>query len=49
MIGFNTFKQALRLFLLLGCTCLLSSCGAIGSILGYILSLPGNLFNAICP
>ncbi len=39
----------MRLFLLLGCTCCLSSCGTIGSILDYLVSLPGNLFNAICP
>ncbi len=45
----STIKQAARLLLLLGCTCSLSSCGAIGSILSYLVSLPANLFNAICP
>ena len=42
-------RQAARLVLLLACACCLSSCSTIGDILGYILSLPGNLFNAICP
>ncbi len=49
MICTSILKQTARLFLLLGCTCSLSSCGTIGSILGYLISLPGNLFNAIVP
>ncbi len=42
-------KQALRLFLLLGCTCCLSSCGTIGSIIKYLFQLPANLIRAIVP
>ncbi len=45
----TAIRQASRLFLLLGCTCLLSSCSTIGSILGYLLSLPGNLIKAFIP
>ncbi len=45
----SALRQAARLFLLLGCTCLLSSCGTIGSILSYLISLPANLISAIVP
>ncbi len=45
----SAITRALRLFLLLGLTCSLSSCGTIGSVLGYLLSLPGNLLNALVP
>ncbi len=45
----SMLRQASGLVLLLGCTCCLSSCSTMGSILGYLLSLPGNLFRAIVP
>ena len=42
-------RQAMRLALLLTCSCCLTSCSTIGSIFSYILSLPGQLLNAIIP
>ncbi len=49
MICSTKLTQAACLALLLGCPCCLCSCGTIGSILSYLISLPGNLFNAIVP
>ncbi len=43
MMYHSAIKQALRLLILLGCTCCLSSCGLIGRI----LSIPFNLIDAI--
>ncbi len=42
-------RQAAQLALLFSCTCCLTSCSTVGSILGYFLSLPGALLNAVIP
>ncbi len=49
MICSSVLRKALRLLLLLGCTCSLSSCSAIGGLLSYLISLPANLLDAIIP
>ncbi len=38
-----------RLFLLLGCTCCLSSCSAVGSVFGLLVSIPVTLLKVIVP
>ena len=31
------------------CTCMLTSCSMVGSLLNYVVSLPFKLINAVCP
>ncbi len=49
MTSSTILKQASRLLLLLGCTCLLSSCSAIGSVFSFIITLPITLVQLIIP
>lgn len=49
MIFRQTARIAIRLSLALFCALALSSCSTIGSILNYLVSLPFNLIDAVCP
>lgn len=42
-------KTSLRVLLLAVCSVSLSSCGTIGSLLSYLISLPMNIIDAIIP
>lgn len=42
-------KASLRLLLLAMCAVGLTSCGTIGSLLSYLISLPMNIIDAIVP
>ncbi len=39
----------LRFVLLFFCTSMLTSCGMVGGLLNYLISLPFKVFNAVCP
>lgn len=45
----HTARIAGRVALVLFCMLALSSCSTVGSVLNYLVSLPLNLINAVCP
>lgn len=42
-------RIGIRIALLVGCSLFLTSCGTVGSILNYLISLPLNILKAVCP